>query len=97
VENSCDRLAARGGDRRLNDTNGRIVDLKEEKVYELDVKETGQTKTMAGHNTREVVMTVTVREKGRTLDEGGGMVMTSKAWMAAAIPAMKELPDFELR
>ena len=137
------------GDRKaeLSDTYGRIVDLKEEKVYELDikkksyqvitfeelrrrmreaqekaeketpkeekepqqdkparemevdfdVKETGQTKTIAGHDTREVVMTVTVREKGRTLDEGGGMVMTSNSWMAKTIPAMKELADFELR
>jgi hypothetical protein len=137
------------GDRKaeLNDTNGRIVDLKEEKVYELDVKkktyqvvtfdelrrrmrearekaqkeapkeqkdtqqdkparevdvdfdvkETGQTRSIAGHETKEVVMTVTVREKGRALEDSGGMVMTSNAWMAAAIPAMKELSDFELR
>ena len=137
------------GDRKaeLSDNHGRIVDLKEEKVYELDVKkksyqvitfeelrrrmreaqekaeketpkeekdaqqekpsremevdfdvkETGQTRAIAGHDTREVVMTVTVREKGRTLDDGGGMVMTSNSWMAKAIPAMKELSDFELR
>lgn len=138
------------GDRKveLNDTTGRIVDLGEEKVYELDVKkktyevttfeelrrrmreaqekaqretpkeekpkqeegkpakevevdfdvkETGQKKSIAGHDTREVVMTVTVREKGRTLEEGGGLVMTSNSWLAAAIPAMKELAEFEMR
>lgn len=138
------------GDRKveLNDTTGRIVDLGEEKVYELDVKkktyevttfeelrrrmreaqekaqretpkeekpkqeegkpakevevdfdvkETGQRKSIAGHDTREVVMTVTVREKGRTLEEGGGLVMTSNSWLAAAIPAMKELAEFEMR
>ena len=136
------------GDRKaeMNDTFGRIVDLKEEKVYELDikkktyqvvtfdelrrrmqeareraekqapkedpsqkdkpareldvdfdVKETGQTRSIAGHDTKEVVMTVTVREKGRALEDGGGMVMTSNSWLAAAIPAMKELSDFDLR
>ena len=137
------------GDRKaeLNDTSGRIVDLKEEKVYELDVKkksyevvtfdelrrrmrearekaeksatnegeapqqdkparemevdfdvkETGQTRSIAGHTTKEVLMTVTVREKGRALEDGGGMVMTSNSWMAPAIPAMKELSDFERR
>ena len=135
------------GDRKaeMNDTFGRIVDLKEEKVYELDlkkksyevvtfeqlrqrlrearekaekqapsdekqpqkperemevdfdVKETGQTRSIAGHDTKEVVMTVTVREKGKALEEGGGFVMTSNSWMAPAIPAMKELSDFELR
>jgi hypothetical protein len=138
------------GDRKveLSDATGRIVDLGEEKVYELDmkrktyevttfeelrrrmreaqekaqretpkeekpqqeegkpakevevdfdVKETGQKKSIAGHDTREVVMTVTVREKGRTLEEGGGLVMTSNSWLAATIPAMKELAEFEMR
>jgi hypothetical protein len=137
------------GDRKveMNDTFGRIVDLKEEKVYELDVKkktyevvtfeelrrrlrearekaerqapkdeqnqqqdkparemdvdfdvkETGQTRSIAGHDTKEVVMTVTVREKGRALEDSGGMVMTSNSWLAPAVPALKELSDFELR
>ena len=137
------------GDRKaeLNDAFGRIVDLKEEKVYELDVKkktyevvtfdelrrrmrearekaekeapkeekaseqdkparemevdfdvkETGQTRSIAGQTAKEVVMTVTVREKGRTLEDSGGMVMTSSSWMAPAIPAMKEVSEFEQR
>ena len=137
------------GDRKaeMNDSFGRLVDLKEEKVYELDVKkktyevitfdelrrrmrearekaekeapkedkaqeqdkparelevdfdvkETGQTRSVAGHTAKEVVITVTVREKGRALEDSGGMVMTSSSWMAPAIPAMKELSDFERR
>jgi hypothetical protein len=72
---------------------------KPEKEIEVDfdVKETGQKKQLAGHDTREVVMTVTVREKGRTLEEGGGLVMTSTSWMASAVPALKELAEFEMR
>jgi hypothetical protein len=139
------------GDRKieLNDTTGRIVDLKEEKVYELDVKkktykvttfeelrrrlreaqeraqretpkedappqqeegkpakevevdfdvkETGQKKSLAGYDAREVIMTVTVREKGRTLEEGGGLVVSSNSWMGPSIPALKELAEFEMR
>jgi hypothetical protein len=136
------------GDRKseMNESFGRIVDLKEEKVYELDVKnksyevttfeelrqrmrearekaekeapkedkgqqekpareldvdfsvkETGQTRTIAGYTAKEVVMTVTVREKGKALEESGGMVMTSNSWMGPAIPAMKELAEFERR
>ena len=136
------------GDRKaeMNESNGRIVDLKEEKVYELDVKnksykvttfeelrqrlrearekaekeapkeekssqdkpareldvdfsvkETGQTRSIAGYNAKEVVMTVTVREKGKALEESGGMVMTSNSWMGPVIPAMKELAEFERR
>lgn len=139
------------GNRKVetNDSTGRIVDLKEEKVYELDmkkktyqvvtfdelrrrlrearekadkeapkeerepqqeqgkpakeyeidfdVKETGQSKQIAGYDTKEVVMTVTVREKGKTLDDSGGLVMTANSWMGPAIPAMKELAEFEMR
>jgi hypothetical protein len=64
---------------------------------DFDMKETGQQKTIAGHNTREVVMTVTVREKGKTLDESGGMVLTSNMWLAPTIPAMKEMAEFDMR
>jgi hypothetical protein len=132
----------------MNDETGRIVDLGEEKVYDLDlkkktyqvttfdeirrqmrearekaeqeakksggqpdkpaeqgkeyevdfdVKETGQKKAIAGYDTREVIMTITLREKGKTLDEGGGLVVTADSWMGPQIPAMKEVAEFELR
>lgn len=70
-----------------------------QKEYEVDfdVKETGQKKPVAGHDTREVVMTITVREKGKTLEDSGGVVMTADMWMAPAIAAMKEVTDFEIR
>lgn len=139
------------GDRKatMNESNGRIVDLSEEKVYDIDmkkktyevttfeelrsrmreaqekaqretpkepgrepekdqppakqlefdfdVKETGQKKSLAGYDTRQVIMTLTVREKGKTLEDSGGMVITSDLWLAPQIPAMKELTDFEIR
>jgi hypothetical protein len=138
------------GDRKatFTDTTGRIVDLAEEKIYDIDmkkktyevttfeevrrqlreaqeraqkdakkeegqpqegqpsgkevevdfdVKETGQKKSIAGYDTRQVIMTVTVREKGRTLEEGGGLVMTSDSWLGPEIPALKELAAFEQR
>jgi hypothetical protein len=133
----------------LSDSTGRIVDLAEEKVYDLDirkkeytvttfaelrkkiqeaqeraekqakeskeapkegeqptgkevefdfdVKETGQKKSIAGYDTREVVMTLTVREKGKTLDESGGLVVTMDSWLGPDIPALKELAEFEMK
>jgi hypothetical protein len=139
----------------LNETSGRIVDLGEEKVYELDirkkeyrvttfeelrrqireaqekaekeaekeaketeepgrepsgkdekqkeveidfdVKETGQTRSLAGYDTRQVIMTLTVREKGKTLDDGGGLVVTADSWLGPEIPALKELAEFEMK
>jgi hypothetical protein len=38
-----------------------------------------------------------VREKGRTLEEAGGMVMTTDSWLGPKIPAMKEVADFDMR
>jgi len=137
----------------MNDSTGQIIDLSEEKVYDLDVKkktytvttfeeirrrmreeeerakkeaekaekegneptqrepekpakeyevdfdakETGQKKQIAGYDTREVIVTVTVREKGKTLEDGGGMVMTSNEWLGPVIPELKELADFDLK
>ena len=138
------------GDRkiRLSDNAGQIIDLSEEKIYDLDmrkktykvttfaemrrrleeaqkkaqeqarrdpgaassrdsnakemdvdfdIKETGEKKTIAGFDTHEVVMTITLREKGKKLEESGGMVLTSDMWMTSSIAAMKEVSEFNIR
>ena len=142
------------GDRMIstNDTTGEIVDLKEEKVYQLDmkkktytvvtfaemrkqfedamakatkdaeqarteqekseqksgepkqeyeidfsVKETGRTRPIAGYDTKESLATIVVREKGKKLEEAGGMVMETSLWMAPEVAALKELQDFRVR
>jgi hypothetical protein len=61
------------------------------------VKETGARKTINGFDTREVVMTITLREKGKTLEQSGGLTMTSDMWITASVAAMKELAEFDLR
>ena len=73
------------------DPNAKQVDI------DFDVKNTGATKAINGFDTHETVVTVTVREKGKTLEQGGGMVMTSDMWLASKIPAMKEIVDFDIR
>jgi hypothetical protein len=142
------------GDRKatLNDTTGQIVDLAEEKIYDLDlkkktykvttfaelrqqmeearkkaeeearkapeaetpapagrdpnhkevevdfdVKDTGEKKPINGFDTHQVIMTVTVREKGKTLEQGGGLVLTSDMWLAPKIAAMQEVAAFDLK
>ncbi len=135
------------GDRKMtvNDTSGDIVDLAEQKIYELDMKkktyavvtfdemrhrlqeaqekaakmskdepkreqpaekqmevefslnESGQKKEINGYSCREVVMTITTHEKGKTLEQAGGMVMTSHIWLAPAIPATREIAQFDKR
>ena len=128
----------------LSEGSGRIIDLSEEKIYDLDakrktykvttfaelreqmkkaqedaqkeaekagekpeertgpeyevdfdVKETGATKAMAGHDTRQVIATVTMRQKGKSLEEGGGLVLTSDMWLAPKIAALDEIYEFD--
>jgi hypothetical protein len=64
---------------------------------DFDVKDTGQKRTINGFDCRQAVMTITVREKGKTLEQGGGIVLTSDMWLAARVAAMKEVADFDLR
>ena len=78
------------------DTKERDPNQKEMEV-DFDLKETGQKKTINGFDTREVVMTITLREKGKTLEQGGGMVLTDDMWLAPKIAAMKEIAEFNQR
>lgn len=68
-----------------------------EMEVDFDVKETGQKKAVNGFDTRQVIMTITLREKGKTLEQSGGLVLTSDMWVAPTVAAMRELVDFEIR
>jgi hypothetical protein len=67
------------------------------KEYEVDfdIKNTSETKAINGFDTKKSVITITVREKGKTLNDAGGMVMTTDTWLAASAPSTKELAEFE--
>jgi len=67
--------------------------------YEMDfaVKETGQRRSIAGYDCKEVVSTLAMHPKGKTLEQGGGFVMTSSMWLAPKVPALQEVMDFEVR
>jgi hypothetical protein len=135
----------------LNDATGQIIDLAEEKIYDLDVhrktyrvttfeelrrqmeearrkaeedakkqepstapeaaapadgkqmevdfevRSTGQTRTINGFDTHQSIATVTVREKGKTVEQSGGLIMTTDLWLAPPIAAMKEIREFDLK
>jgi hypothetical protein len=71
-------------------------DQKEMQVT-FDVKATGQTRQVNGYACRQVVTTIGVHEKGKTLEQAGGILMTVDSWMAPPIAAMKEATDFDIR
>jgi hypothetical protein len=81
------------------------ADAKEEKgeqpeaQYEIDfnVEKTGQRKPVSGYDCQQAIMTVAVRQKGKKLEDGGGMVMTTDMWLAPTIPAMQEQAAFMQR
>src|SRR5215471_12428 len=64
---------------------------------DFEAKETGQKKDINGYNCREVVMTVSVHEKGKTIEESGGMVAITNMWLAPKIDSMKEIQEFDKR
>ena len=74
-------------------------DTSGEPEYEIDVdiKKTGQSKTINGYDCQQVVMTITMRQKGKKLEDGGGMVITADSWMGPKIPAMAEQMAFQQR
>jgi hypothetical protein len=62
-----------------------------------DIKETGQKKNIAGYDAREVVLTLTAKQKGKTLEESGGYVMTNTMWLGPRIAALDEITQFDLK
>ena len=70
---------------------------QKEVEVDFDVKDTGEKKAINGFDTHQVIMTITVREKGKTLDESGGLVLTSDMWLAPKIAAMQEVVAFDLK
>lgn len=62
-----------------------------------DLKDSGLKKSISGYDCREMVMTITVHEKGKQLEDTGGMVLTSNMWITPRIDAVKEIQDFDTR
>ncbi len=136
----------------MSDSTGQIIDLTEEKVYDVDVKKktytvttfaelrqqmeearrdaekaaqrerpseraasaekdpnareydvdfamknTGVARTINGFDTQQTVVTITVREKGKTLNDSGGMVMTTDLWTAPNAPSTRDLAEFDMK
>ena len=85
------RESARESEPAKKDPNAKEMEV------DFDVKNTGQTKTINGFDTRQVIATITVREKGKKIEESGGIVMTVDTWLSKSAPSLKEVADFERR
>lgn len=65
--------------------------------FDLDVRRTGQKKSINRFDTEQALVTVTVRETGKTLEQSGGLVITTELWLAPRLAEIKELADFEMQ
>ena len=66
--------------------------------FDVDVKNNpAEKRTVAGLDTHQAVLTITMREKGRKLEEGGGMVLTNTMWLAPRVAAVDEIRDFNVK
>jgi hypothetical protein len=83
--------AAEKAEPAAQDPNAKQMDV------DFEVKNTGEKKDINGFSTTQSIMTITVREKGKTLQQSGGMVLTSDMWMTPSMPAMKEVAEFHLK
>ena len=90
-ERARESAAREQGDDKPAKSDGKEMEV------DFDVKNTGQTKTINGFDTRQVIATITVREKGKKIEESGGVVMTVDTWLSKSAPSLKELADFERR
>ena len=91
AEEEAKKAQAREKDKPERDPNAKEMEI------DFDVKDTGQKKSIAGYDAHEVVLTITAREKGKKLEESGGLVLTSDMWLAPTVAAMKEIRDFDAR
>jgi hypothetical protein len=65
--------------------------------FDIDVHDSGQHKTVAGVDTHEVIVTITMRQNGMRLEEGGGAVMTNNIWIGPHAAALDELREFQMK
>lgn len=64
---------------------------------DIDVKRTGQKRTINGFDAEQLIVTVTARKKGQTLEEGGGTVLTQDMWLAPGVKGHEEVAAFQRR
>jgi len=64
---------------------------------DYSLKDTGQRKMINGFDAHEVLMTITMREKDKTLEQSGGIVLTNSMWQGAPDAAQREIVEFDIR
>lgn len=64
---------------------------------EFSIKSTGQKEVINGWNTHQEIVTITLHEKGKSLEKAGGFILNNDLWMGPKVGAFRELADFDRR
>ena len=65
--------------------------------FKASVKETGQTKVIAGLNVKEVILTLEMQARDRQSGGQGSMDVVADMWLTPQIPGYDEVRDFHRR
>jgi hypothetical protein len=68
-----------------------------EMEVDVEMSETGQKRTIAGHEARQVTTKAWVHEKGKKIQQSGGLLVTVDTWLGPKIDALDEVHDFDRR
>jgi hypothetical protein len=74
-----------------------VQQVSQQLEFDADVKETGERKSIGGQDTRQVILTIIAKAKGKTLEEGGGFVMVNDMWMGPHLAALDEVGTFYMK
>ncbi|HDL18309.1 MAG TPA: hypothetical protein ENH29_04590 [Bacteroidetes bacterium] len=74
-----------------------VAPEKPQKELEVlfDVNPTGRSKKFHGIQAKQLIMTVTIKQKGYALEDSGGMVITADQWMASNVDGYDEYRQFQ--
>ena len=68
-----------------------------EMEVDVEMSETGQKRTIASHEARQVTTKAWVHEKGKKIQQSGGMLVTVDTWLGPKIDALGEVHEFDRR
>lgn len=64
---------------------------------DVEMSETGQKRTIAGHEARQVTTKAWVHEKGKKIQQSGGLLVTVDTWLGPKVDALEEVAAFDRR
>ncbi|HTM47377.1 MAG TPA: hypothetical protein VL285_01770 [Bryobacteraceae bacterium] len=60
----------------------------------VDIKETGQTRQIAGYNARQVILSMKLEGTDQKTGQKGAMIVTNDMWLAPAVAGYEEIQEF---